>query len=115
MESAGRPAASQRQKHLAIDCTLLYRVVQVIGAVEGVVGAYGKPVGPGEHPFPPRLQETAIAVEYDHRVLAAVEHINPVLGVDAHRRHFNVSPSIGQLTPIFLHLVKEFAAPHCGG
>jgi len=67
-----------------------------------------------EHPLAPRAQEVALAVEHDHRVLAAIEHIHVVLFIDADRANFLERPPGRQLGPILDRLVTVVAAAERG-
>src|SRR5437016_4840664 len=59
----------------------------------------------------PRAQELAVAVEHHHRVLAAVEHVDVVPGVDADRADFLERPALGEPRPVLDDAVPVFAAP----
>jgi hypothetical protein len=56
-------------------------VVAIVGAVEIVVSVDVQAVRALEHALAPGAQEVALAVEHDHRVLAAIEDVDLVLAV----------------------------------
>jgi hypothetical protein len=43
----------------------------------------------------PRSQKVALAIEDDHRVLTAVEHINVVAAIDADAANLLEGPAVG--------------------
>jgi hypothetical protein len=68
-----------------------------------------------EHSLTPRRDEAAGAVEHDHRVAAAVEHVDAVLWVDRHAADIGEVPAIGQACPVWLHSIGKVAAPDNSG
>src|SRR5208283_4766693 len=54
-------------------------------------------------------QEIPITIEHDHRMPAAIEHINPVLRVDADAADIAVIPTVRQLPPPRLYAVGKVA------
>ena len=70
------------QQHLAVGGALAHGMVAVIGAIEIVVGVDVQPVGAVEQPFAPACDEIAVAIQHHHRMRAAIEQIDAVLGVD---------------------------------
>ena len=66
------------------------RVVAVIGQPDRVVGRHEDAVRAAKHPLAPGAQEIAVAVEHEHRVLAAIEGVDVVLRVDADRGDIGV-------------------------
>ena len=82
------------------------RVVAVVGQPDRVVGRHVDAVRAVEHPLAPGAQEVAVAVEHDHRVLAAVEDVDVVLLVDPDRGDVGVElPPRRQLRPVVDDLV----------
>ena len=81
-------------------------VVAIIGQPEGVVRGHVQAVGAAEHALAPRAQKVAVAIEHDHRVRAAIERVDAVLPVDAHRGHVGVELAARrQLGPVVDDLV----------
>ena len=76
---------AERQQHLAVERASAHRVIAVVGQEHGVVGRDMQAVGAREQALAPGAQEIALAVEHHHRVFAAIEHVDVVLPVDAHR------------------------------
>ena len=63
-----------------------------------------------EHAVAPGAQKVAVAVEHDHRMLAAGEAIELVFIVNRHRRHFVKRPVIGQFAETFDHFITKITA-----
>src|SRR6202012_3403647 len=68
----------------------------------------------GKQTLAPGAQEIAIAVEHDHRVFAAIEHIDVVVAIDADRADLLERPAWRQLRPVHHRLVGVFAVADCG-
>ena len=88
-EFRGMSAGAQGQQYLAFQGALAYGVVAVVGQEYRPVGRHGDPVRAGEHPLAPGLDEVAILVEHDHRVLAPIERVHVVVSVAAHGSHLS--------------------------
>src|SRR5262249_11587433 len=114
-EGCGLVGHADGQQHLALGGHLADRVVAVVGAVEGVVAVDMDAVRATEQAFAPRAQEVALAVEYHHGMLTAVEDVHVVLAVDRDRRDIAELPAVGQLRPV-LHdaLTMRAGAYGCG-
>ena len=69
-----------------------------------------RPCARGKRALAPGAQEVALAVEHDHRVLAAVEHVDAVLAVHRDRGDVLELPALGQLRPVLHHAVAVLAA-----
>jgi hypothetical protein len=67
-------------------------------------------VWPAEHAFTPGAQKIALGVEYSHRVLTAVEGINPILPVDTDCSAIAQGDFLGHLRPILMNVEGVFAA-----
>jgi len=81
-------------------------VVAVVGQPQRVVGRHVDAVRAPEHSFAPGAQKISVAVEHDHRVLATIECVHPVLLVDADRGDVGVElPTRRQLRPAVDDLV----------
>ncbi len=94
------------QQHLAVERAVSDGVVAVVGEPESVVRRHVDAVRAAKHPFAPGAQEVALAVEHDHRVLAPIEGVHPVLRVDPDRGHVGVElPPRRQLRPVVDDLV----------
>ena len=113
--AAGTPGNPDRQQDLAVERALADRVVAVVGAVEQLIRPDMDAVGALEHALAPGPQEVAVAVEHDHRVFAAVEDIDVVVAVDAHRADLLQAPSVGQLAPALLDPIAVLAAAQNDG
>ena len=97
------------EQHLAVERALAHGVVAVVGAIDGVVWPHVDAVRAMESALAPRFDEVALAVEHDHRVLAAVEDVDAVLAVDADGSRIAELPTIRQLGPILGRLVGELS------
>ncbi len=105
---------ADRQQHFAVGRAFPHRVVAVIGAIEIVLGVDVQSMRAIEQAFAPARDEIALAVEYHHRVGAAVEDIDAVLAVDRDRGDVCEIPSLRQLRPILHHAVAVFARAENG-
>ena len=65
-----------------------------------------------EDALAPGAEEIAVAVEHDHRVLAAVEDVDVVVAVDADAADFLERPAGRQLRPVLDRFVCVVAAAH---
>ena len=104
---------AERQQHLAFQRALADGVVAVIGQPDRAVRGHEHAVRARENPLAPGTQEIAVAVEHDHRMLAAIEHVDIVVAVDADRADFLERPAGWQLRPVLDRLVGVVAAAHC--
>ena len=96
---------------LAVQRALPDGVVAVVRAVQGVVRPGGDPVSTAENSFSPRLDEIAVLVEDDHRVVAPAEDVHVVLGVSHDAGHLPPADSGRRLLPAYNHFVREL--PRC--
>ena len=101
---------AERHQHLAFQRAASDGVAAVVGEVERLVRADMDAVGARIFSLTPGPQEIALAVEDDHRVLAAVEHIDLVLAVDRYGRDIAKLPSVGQLRPVLDDPITVLAA-----
>ena len=85
-------------------------MVAVVGEKNRVVRTHGGAMRPLENAVAPGAKKVAVAVEDDHRMLAARKTINLILAIDSDRRHFMKSPIAGQFSPSFDHFITELAA-----
>ena len=97
------------EQHLAFGRAFAHGVVAVVGAVEVAVGCDVQTVRSRERALAPGAQEIPRPIEHDHRVGAAIEHIYPVIAVDADGRDILEIPAVGQAAPAFRHAVRERA------
>src|SRR5262249_35715432 len=88
---------------------LAHGVVAVVGAVELVVGIDVEAVGAPEEALAPAPDEVAVAVEHDHRVVAAIEHVDAVLAIDPDGTDVGQIPSVGKLGPVLDDAIAVFA------
>jgi hypothetical protein len=86
-------------------------VAAVVGQVEDVVGVDVQAVRARVLALAPGAQEVARAVEHDHGVLAAIEHVDVVLAVAGHRGGVLEPPALGELRPVLHHAVAVLTAP----
>ena len=101
---------AERHQHLAFQRAAPDGVAAVVGEVERLVRADMDAVGARILSLTPGPQEIALAVEDDHRVLAAVEHIDLVPAVHRYGRDIAKLPAVGQLRPVLDDPVTVFAA-----
>ena len=101
---------AERHQHLAVQGAAPDGVAAVVGEVEGLVRADMDAVGARVLSLAPGPEEIALAVEDDHRVLAPVEHVDPVLAVHRHGRDVPELPPVGQLRPVLDDPVPVCAA-----
>jgi hypothetical protein len=105
-----RPARNPEcQQHLALERALPDRVVGIVGQPDRVVRPHVQPVRAREHPLAPGPDKIAVPIEHDHRVLAAVEHIDPVLPVRPDPADLLEPPTRRQLAPPLDRLVPPLA------
>src|SRR5213594_1317855 len=101
-----RAGDAERQQHLAVQRAVPDGVVAVIGQPDRVVRGHVDAVRPTKHPFAPGTQKIAVPVEHDHRVLAPIERVHPVLLVDSDRSDVGVEfAPPAQLRPLIDDLV----------
>ena len=90
---AGHPKLHQ---HLTVvEPAFAHERAAIVGQVDRIVGAHMDAVGAGILTLAPRAQKLAGAVEHHHRVLAAIEHIDIVVGVGADRADLLERPAVG--------------------
>src|ERR1044071_6416289 len=96
-----RPARdADLEQHLPVECAFADGMVAVIGAIERVVRPDMQTVGAVEQRLAPGIEQVSIAVEDHHRVLAAIEHIDPVLPIDGDRSDVSEAPTRRQFCPV---------------
>ena len=59
---------------------------EIVGAIHGIVGPDRDAVRPDEQALAPGSQKRAVAVEDDHRMLAAIEDKDAILRIGGHGR-----------------------------
>jgi hypothetical protein len=84
-------------------------VVEIIGAIDGIVWPDCDAVWPSKHAFAPRRNERAVAVEHDQRVLAAVEDEYAITRVRRNGGNFGPTPTGRRLRPAIYCLVTKRA------
>src|SRR6185503_18322530 len=104
------PRHAKLEQHLALGGALPHHVPAVVGAVEDVVRVDVQPVRARKGSLAPRADEVALAVEHDHRVLAAVEYVDPVLAVHRDGGDVLEFPALGQLRPVLEHAIPMVSA-----
>jgi hypothetical protein len=98
---------AERHQQLAAGGELSDRVVEIVGAVDVIVAVDEDAVCAREDPLAPRGEEAAVLVEYDDRVLAPVEDVDPVLRIHRDARDLDERPALGQLFPALQDLVLQ--------
>src|SRR5262245_40082497 len=95
---------------LAVQCELADSMVAVVDTPDRVIRGDVNAVRPDEISLAPRLDELAVAVEDDNRVLTPVEHVHVILAVRRYRDDFSITPASRQLFPFRKGFVAELAA-----
>jgi hypothetical protein len=85
-------------------------VIAVVGQPYRVVGRHEHAVRARKQTFAERAQEVSVAVEYDHRMLAAIEDVDVVVPVDADVADLLERPARWELRPVLDGLVRVVAA-----
>ena len=107
---------AEGHEELAVGVVFADDVQAVVDAEDGVVGGDVDAVGTGaELAFAPSAQEVAVAVEDDDGVLAAVEEVDIVLGVDGDTGDIDEAPVVGDLGPVVDELKSQGAGTYGGG
>ena len=107
----GHAGRAERAQERAVGPEDAQRVVHVVGAVHGVVGADADPMRVGEDALAPGVEEAAVAVEDQHRVLAPAEGVDTVGGVGGDAGHLDERPAFGQLLPAPQDLEFDLVGP----
>src|SRR5581483_11798555 len=97
------------EQHLAVGGAFAHGVIAIVGAIEIVVGVDMQAVGALEQAFAPALDEIAVAIEHDHRVLAAIEDVDAVLAVDRHGGRIGELPAVRQFGPVLHYTITMLA------
>ena len=87
MPPAGFAFGAERRQQPAFAIELSQHVVAVVGRPDVPVAIDPQAVRHLEQPLAPAADELAVFVERHQRRLAAVQDVDPVLGIDRHRRH----------------------------
>ena len=111
-ELSRMPAGTQRQQDFAVQCAFAHRVVAVVRTKHRPVRRHRDPVRSWEYALAPGLDEIAVLVEHDHRVLAPVERVHVVVIVTTDRRYFLERETGRQLSPAFLYFVNKLPFPN---
>jgi hypothetical protein len=74
-------------------------VVGVIGQVDHVVAINEIAVRTFEDALAPGIQKLSVLVEQDDGMLATIEDMDPIAGVDCDAGNFDEGPALGQLLP----------------
>jgi hypothetical protein len=82
------------QQHLAVSIALAHRMISIVGAIQMIVRVDMQSVRAAKQAFAPALDEIAGAIEHDHRVGAAIEHIDTVFAVDRDGGDIGQRPAI---------------------
>ena len=99
---------AERENHLSVRRAFSHRMIAVVRTVEVTIRADVKSVRVDEDPFAPRSQEFAVAIEHDHRGLAAVKQIDLVGRAHRDRRDVAQAHARRQVSPIGLDAVAKF-------
>ena len=100
---------AEGQQDLAFERALADRMVAVVGQPDRIVGRHEYAMRAGEQPFAERAEEVAVAVEHDHRMLAAIEDIDIVMLVDADAADFLERPARRKFRPVLYGFVRVVA------
>ena len=114
-EWRGLAGHADGHQHAAVERAFPHAMGAIVGAEDGVVGRHVHAVGAREHALAPRAQESALAVEHDHRMFAAVEHIDVVVAVHADGAHLVERPSVREPAPAFLDTIPVLAGSQYDG
>ena len=107
--SDGHPLVPSVSNELSLGRELLHGVVEIVGAIDRVVGADRDPVRPDEEVLAPRADESALAVEDDDGMFASVEDEDPVARVGRDAGDFDESATHRAILP---SLRKSRSAGH---
>ncbi len=96
------------EQDLPVERALAHRVIAIVGEVDRVVRREVQPMRMLEDALAPGAQDIAVAVENDHRMVAAVKRIDIVVAIDAYRGDIVQAPIRGPFCPAFHRAVPEF-------
>ena len=100
---------AEGHQHAAVERAFPHAMRAVVGAEDRVVRRHVHAVRAREHAFAPRAQEIAGAVEHDHRMFAAVEHVDVVVAVHPDGADLVERPSVREPAPALLDAIPIFA------
>src|ERR1051325_10871738 len=87
-------------------------MVEVIYAIDCVIGTDTDAVWIHEDTVAPRAHETAIALINDNGMLTSIQHIYAILRIDGDPADVQVIPVDGQLLPNLIDGIDELAFPN---
>ena len=102
---AGR---ADRLQHAAIERAAVAAVGRIVHTIESLIGPQRESVGPDEEILAPGSDEGTILCEDHHRMLAPVEDVDAITGIDYNVGDLPEGPSLGQPGPVgqlFIHVV----------
>src|SRR5215470_18327394 len=74
---------TEGHQHLSIQSALSHGMVEGVGQPDSIIGAHGNGVGVGKHFLvAPAVKKIALTVQDNDRMLAAVEQVDIVAGVN---------------------------------
>jgi hypothetical protein len=106
---------AERHQLLAFGRALVDGVILVVGEPEVVFAVDEDAMRADEHALAPGIQEPAFLVEDDDRVLAAIEDVDPILGIARHASHFDEAPALRHVLPAFDDFVFDAVRAQCHG
>src|SRR5450631_2298204 len=114
-ELRGLARSAEGQQDLAVQRALANRVIPVVGQEHGSVGRHVQTVRARKQTLTPGTQEIALAVEYHHRMVAAVEDVNIVLFVNADRPDLAHDHAGGNARPVIELFKTVVTLTNCNG
>jgi hypothetical protein len=98
------------QEDFAVQGAFADGVIAIVGAIDCIVRPHVDAMRAGKDAVAPGPQEIALTVEHDHRMLAAVEGINPVPAIHPDGSDIAEDIALGQFSPAGLSPIRKRAA-----
>src|SRR5580692_12984 len=98
---------AELEQDFAVQGDLADEMAAIVREEHRIVWRHVDAVGSRILPLTPRPQKVALAIEDDHRVLTAVEHVNVVVAIDADPANLLEGPAVGQFCPLGNDAVSE--------
>jgi len=103
------PGDADFKQDLAFGGAFAHAMGAVISHVDAVVWTDMNAVRARPQPLAPGAQKIAVTVEHHHRMLAAIEGIDPVLAINTDGGDFLEGPAARELRPVVVYAVSELA------
>src|SRR5688572_9054862 len=100
LEARGLVRIADGEETLSLGRELSNRVMQVVGQPQRAVGADRDSVRPTEDAFTPRALEAPGTIEHDDRMLATIEDVHVVVGIDGDAGRLHEAHAVGQRSPL---------------